>query len=220
VPVVGDRLDLLLGVADAGRDHRAAERLGAGVHDVPARRQVIGERVVHDIAGPKAGGVERPRGAPPVGVIALGFEDRPRGHQQAPQLAGRLQRQSAERRHRLLQGRQVGLAQDRQLGERGARGHRLGVDALEVRGPARRAHRPRDRLGQLREQLLLPHLRVSGLERVVELRHRSLPFQSLPREAAEGREGAGEAIAGGLLFSPHPAASRPTSPPGGGGKIR
>ena len=48
---LGDHGNLLLGVADAGGNDRAAEGLGAVVHEPGARRQMVGKRVVDDVAG-------------------------------------------------------------------------------------------------------------------------------------------------------------------------
>ena len=73
-----DRLELLLGVAGAGRDDGAAERARTRIQDPAAGRQVIGERVVHDVALADAGREQRARRAPPVLAEALGLEDRAR----------------------------------------------------------------------------------------------------------------------------------------------
>ena len=50
-PQMRDRLELLLGIAGAGGDDRAAERVRARLHDEAARREMIGEGIVHDVAG-------------------------------------------------------------------------------------------------------------------------------------------------------------------------
>ncbi len=44
---------LLFGVADAAGNDRAADRVRARLHAETARRQVIGKRIVHDIAWPR-----------------------------------------------------------------------------------------------------------------------------------------------------------------------
>ena len=45
-----DRLELLLGIADAAGNDRAAERLRARFQNEAAGREMIGKRVVHDVA--------------------------------------------------------------------------------------------------------------------------------------------------------------------------
>ena len=78
-----DDVELLLGVAGAGGDDGAAERARPGVQDPAAGREVIGERVVDDVALAHAGGKQRARRAPPVLAEALGLEDRPGRHEDA-----------------------------------------------------------------------------------------------------------------------------------------
>ena len=87
--VMGDGVELLLGVADAARNDGAAERVRAGFQDVGAGRQMIGERIVHDVARAEAGGEQRARRAAEVIVVALRLEDRTGRHVQALGLAGR-----------------------------------------------------------------------------------------------------------------------------------
>src|SRR3546814_1190709 len=64
---VGDGLDLLLAVARAARDDGAAEATRGTVQHPAAGRQVVGKAVVHDVAGAKAGGEQRPLQAPETG---------------------------------------------------------------------------------------------------------------------------------------------------------
>src|SRR3546814_4392885 len=56
---VGDRLHLLLRIADAARDNRAAETARSGVEHPAARCQVVGKAVVQHVAGAKASGEKR-----------------------------------------------------------------------------------------------------------------------------------------------------------------
>ena len=167
---MGDGFDLLLGIADAGRDHRTAERVRAGFQDVAAGRQVIRERVVHDVAEPKARREQRARRTPPIRAEPLGLEDRPRRHQQALELSGRAHHKAAERRVLALQGRQVGLAQHRELRQGGTGCHPLGVGAGKVPRPTSGRHGARHGFRQAGNMVLFAELRIAALERVVELR--------------------------------------------------
>src|SRR3546814_3744744 len=75
--LVGDGLDLLLAVARAARDDGAAEATRGTVQHPAAGRQVVGKAVVHDVAGAKAGGEQRPLQAPETGPGGLELVDRP-----------------------------------------------------------------------------------------------------------------------------------------------
>ena len=58
---VGHRLHLLLGLADAAREHRAAQRVRAGLEHRARRREVVGEAVVDEVAAAEARREQRPR---------------------------------------------------------------------------------------------------------------------------------------------------------------
>ncbi len=168
-----DRLDLHLGVADASRDRGAAERREPRLENEGAGREVIGEGIVHDIARPEAGGEERARHAVDVPVMALRLEDRPGRHQQAFHLAGRRDVEAAERRPLLLQRHEIGLAQERELRERGARGDGFRIDAGKLLRPSGRGERAGDRLRESGELLPRARLRIARLQLIVEIRHGS-----------------------------------------------
>jgi len=148
-----DQVELLLGVAGAGRDHRAAERAGGGIEDEAARRQVIAEGVVHDVAAAETGGEQRARAVPRIGLGGFRLEDRAGRDEQVRERAGLDRDEAAEGQGGLLLRRQPRLAHHRQLRQRGAAGDRIGVDALEPRGVARRRQRRAHRLRQPREQV-------------------------------------------------------------------
>ena len=98
-PQVGDRVHLHLGLAGAAGNHRAAERVRAGLDHRAGRREVVGEAVVHEIAGAKAGGEERARDAPVVAPRALRVVDRAgRGEDARPSFSAGGRVQAAERR--------------------------------------------------------------------------------------------------------------------------
>src|SRR5690606_34163249 len=86
-PKRADQLDLLLGLADSCRYHRAAELARGAVDHPGARSQVVSEAVLHDVAGTDSRGVHRPRGAPRVLADAFGIEDRPRRNEYASEPA-------------------------------------------------------------------------------------------------------------------------------------
>ena len=98
-----DRLELLLGIADAAGNSGAAQCVGASLQDVGARREVIRERVVHHVAGSAAGREQRAGRAAKVLVVPLRLEDRAGRHVQALQLARRCDVETAERRIGLLE---------------------------------------------------------------------------------------------------------------------
>ena len=83
-----DRIELLLGIADAAWNDRATKRVRAGFENKAAGREMIGEGIVHDVAGTKPGSINGARRAPPIRALALRFEDRPRRHQQPPHFTG------------------------------------------------------------------------------------------------------------------------------------
>ena len=150
---------------------RAAERQRAQLQDEAAGRQMIGEGIVHDVAGAEAGGIKRARRTPPILALPFRLEDRPRRHQQALHLARWRGVEAAERRELLLQRRNVGFVQYRQLGERGARCHRFRIDAGKMLGPTWRVHRARNDLRQRGELLALALSRIAGFQCVVVIGH-------------------------------------------------
>src|SRR5690606_20807573 len=52
--------DLLLRLSGAARENGAADGMGGCLHHRAGGREVIGEAVVHQLAGTKAGSIERP----------------------------------------------------------------------------------------------------------------------------------------------------------------
>jgi hypothetical protein len=96
----------------------------------------------------------------------FGLEDRPGRHEQAHRLAGGRDIEAAERSAFLLQRHQLGLAQQRQLGQRLAIGDRARIDAGEMFLPARRFQRMRDLIGQTGKQVALARGGVAGFESV------------------------------------------------------
>jgi hypothetical protein len=128
---VGHCRHLLLGLADAGRKHRAAQRLRAGFEDPGARRHVIGEAVVHQVAGAKARGKQRPRRAPVIRAAPFRFVDGARRRKHTPEPAPLRSGQAAEGSLLLLQLDQVALAHHRQGRQRGSRGDRRGIKILQ-----------------------------------------------------------------------------------------
>ena len=74
---ISDRAQLLLGLAGAGRDHRAAERLRRALGHRPGRGQMVGEGIVDEVAGAEAGGVEGARHAEEIGASGLQLVNRP-----------------------------------------------------------------------------------------------------------------------------------------------
>jgi hypothetical protein len=140
---VGDCLELLVRVADAGRDHRAAQRARAAVEDPAARRQVVGEAVVDQVAGTETRGMERALGAPETAARRLQLVDRAGRGEEARRRAGR---QTAEGRRFRLQRDQVRLAGHRESRQGRAVGHRRRVDAVQN---AREAGRRLLGVGQL-----------------------------------------------------------------------
>ncbi len=122
------------------------------------------------VAGAKPRGKERPRRAPvvgPPGLQAVG------GSGRGEQAGGRTRldgRQAAERRRLRLQGHDVGLARERQLGERGAAGDRRGVHVLQHPGEAGGLLLGMaDLAPQGRHERSLARLGPAGLQIVVEI---------------------------------------------------
>src|SRR6266851_5430846 len=75
-PQIGDRAQLLLGLADAGRDHWAAECMRRTLDHRAGRGQMIGEGIVDEIAGADPGGVEGARHAEEIRPPRLQLVDR------------------------------------------------------------------------------------------------------------------------------------------------
>ena len=73
----GGGFHLSLGIAGSGRKDRAPQRPRARVDHEATRRQVIGEGVVHEIAGADAGGEEGTRHVERLFMRQFGFEDWP-----------------------------------------------------------------------------------------------------------------------------------------------
>ena len=92
-----DRLHLQLGIADAARKNRAADRMRAAFDHQARRHQVIREGVVHQHAGPGTGGPQRAREAPVVLALAARLVDRPRRLEDMAHLGKRPAVQPAER---------------------------------------------------------------------------------------------------------------------------
>ena len=166
-----DQLELLLGIAGAGRNHRAAQRPRRGVEDEAAGRQMIAEGVEHDVAGPEAGRKQRPRAAPGVGMSGLGLEDRAGRGKQPPERPQRPRDEAAERRRGLVQGREFRLAQHRQARQRGPAGHGSRIDALQALGIGRRGHRLAQHVRQPGKQLRLALGRLARFKGVVMVGH-------------------------------------------------
>ena len=139
----------------------------ACLHHEAAGGEMIGKRIVHDIAGAEARGEERARHAPKIFARALRLEDWSRRHQQPPQAGRRRDVEAAERRALLLAHREFGLAQHRQLGKRRSRGHGIGIEAGELRCPSRRAQGHRDEVGQSAEEIALAIVGITDLEGIV-----------------------------------------------------
>ena len=174
-PVVRDRVELLFGVADPARDHRTTKRMRARLQQVGAGGEVIGERVVQDVACAHAGGEQRARRTGRILAVTFGLEDRTGRHQQPLGLARHDDGEAAEWRFLLLQPQQVGFAQHRQARQHAARGDLSRIDAGQMIGPAGRRHRQRDGVRQPAEQIVLARHPVAGLERIVVIGHRFTP---------------------------------------------
>ena len=166
-----DQLELLLGIAGAGRNHRTAQRPRRGVEDEAAGRQMVAEGVEHHVAGPETGRKQRPRAAPGVGVDRLGLEDRPRRGEQPPERPQGPRDETAEGRRGLVQGREFRLAQHRQMRQRGPAGHRSGIDAPQALGIGRRGQRLAQDVRQPGEQLRLAFGRLARFKRVIMIGH-------------------------------------------------
>ena len=170
-----DQLELLLGIAGAGRNHRAAQRPRRGVENEAAGRQMVAEGIEHDVAGPEARRKQRPRAAPGVGMDGLGLENRPRRGKQPPERSQGPGHEPAERRRGLVQGREFRLAQHRQARQRGAAGHGSGIDALQPLGIGRRGQRLAQHVRKPGKQLRLAIGRLARLERIVMICHDEFP---------------------------------------------
>ena len=173
-----DCLELLLGVAGTGCDDGATERMRARLHDERTRREMIRIAIVHDVARAETRGKQRARCAPKILAFALRLEDRPRRHQQPPQAPGRRDIEAAEGRRLFLAPYELGFAQQRQLGERGSRGHGIRIDASKLGRPSRGTHRERKEIGQLAEKVTLARIGIAQLKRIVVLvTHGLAPFR-------------------------------------------
>ena len=117
-PIMRDRIELLLGIADAAWNDGATKRVRAGFEDKATGREMIREGIVHDLARTKPGCIKSARCSPPIGALTLRFKDGSRRHQQAPHFAGRGHVEPAERRAFFLQCRNIRFAQHRQLRQR------------------------------------------------------------------------------------------------------
>jgi len=166
---VRDGLHLELGLADACREDRAAQRLGAKVDHEAGRREVIGKRVVHQLPCAEPGCVEGAGHAPIVALIGLRIVDRAGGGEDARQLLHWHRCHSCERPIGLLQLDQLRFAGDRQPRQRGAILHVMRLDLLEQRGEVRRVPlRVDELLLQRLEQCALPDLAVARFQ-IVEV---------------------------------------------------
>jgi hypothetical protein len=149
------------------------------VHQDAGRHQVIGERVVHDVAGART---VRPQHAVEAAVVLLaagGLVDRPWRLEDGRELSHLAGEQTAERRVLGLQLDQLGLAGERELRERPAAADAARVDPLQGLGVIRRLRLGvQHLLGQARHQRLLARRRVLRLL-LVEIRagHAVPPFE-------------------------------------------
>ncbi len=123
-----DQVELLLGVAGSGRDHRATDRARAPVEDEAAGRQVVREGVEDHVASAHPGGIEPARRAPRILVATFGLVDRTGRREEAPEPIDRIRDETAKGRRRLLPRRQFRLSQHRQACQRGS-----GRDVAPVR---------------------------------------------------------------------------------------
>ena len=147
-PQFGDRLQLLLGLADAGREHGAAHRVRARFHDEGAGRHVVAEGVVDQVAGAEPGREHGAPGTPVVGRGAFGLVDRAgRGKQAGHARAAPQRGETAEPiagACAFCRSQQFVFARDRQPRQRLARGDARGIDAGQDLGKGRApaAHGP------------------------------------------------------------------------------
>ena len=175
-PVLGHHLGLLFGIADPGRDHRAAEGAGRIVKDPAAGREMVGEGILDDIAPAQPGGVERPRAAVKICARAHDLEDRPRRGEGDGGVAQRHCVEPGERRRGLLRFDQAVLAGDRQGGQCLAGGQRRRIDIGQApRVPVRRGFCVRDLRGQRLHERNLALSRIAGFEGVVMVGHGRFP---------------------------------------------
>jgi len=100
-----DGIELLVAIADSARDDGAAERVKAGLENERARREMIGERVMHNIARSEPAGEQGPRGTIAIRGLAFRLEDRAGRHHETARPARRRHVEAAERRIGLLQRR-------------------------------------------------------------------------------------------------------------------
>ena len=116
-----------------GTTGQASARAPA-LHHLAGGREVVGEAVVDDVAGPEAGGVEGAGEAPVVGPRPFRVVDRPGRGEDAGEARRRRGVQAAEGQPAAVQLDQLGLAQQRQAGQRGAGRDLVGLDAGQPLG--------------------------------------------------------------------------------------
>ena len=123
--------------------------------------------------------------------LDVGMEQRPGRHQHAPRAPALRNEEAAERRIVVAaQHRPFVDAQHRHMRERFARGHRVGIDAVELARPAGAAQRERDQVGQPAEQAAFAQLGIVDLEGVVEvLTQRRTPSTTSDEDAIFSRRG-------------------------------
>ena len=167
-----DHRELLLGAARSRRNDGAVEGARRRVHDEAGRHEVVAERVEHDVAGSKAGGIQRACASPRIRLPTFRLEDRPRRREEAAERGQRRRDQAAERRCRLLQARQIGLAQNRQGGKRAAARDLLRIDAAEPLPVSRRLESGGDGGRQAGKEIGLASGRLARFKRVEMRRSR------------------------------------------------
>ena len=166
VPVgfqVRNRRGLQLRLSHTGREDPATQSPGARVDHDPRRREVVGKRVVDELAPAKPGGVERAAEARVVGPMTFELIDRPRRREDMHGLSGRDNGEAAQRRVAALQLGQLRLAEHGKAGERSAVDDFRSLDAVEPARPGGAGARELDLAGQTREELRLALLRRAGL---------------------------------------------------------
>ena len=107
----------------------------------PGRGEVVGKRVVDEIALAQPRREERPCQAKRIGLAGCGLEDGTRGGKYVGVILDRAGYQPPERRRLGLQRHQLRLPNDRERGQRTPVGYRVGVDAFEQAGDRRCTHR-------------------------------------------------------------------------------
>ena len=173
------RLHLQIGLAGAGGEHGAADRVGTAFHHRAGRREVVAEGVVDEVAGAKAGREQGAAHAPVVGARAVGLVDRPgrredtrrpprRVATSAPADCGKAAEHVAASR-RSLALEQLVLAQNGKPGERGSAVDSARIDVAQTFREGRRVRlRVRDLRGERAHELGLSPRRLACFERVEE----------------------------------------------------